>query len=197
MVRVSPLPAAGIQLRQKGHSMIIFATSEDFLKPAGWIRFSNQILSPRTDTCQRQPAGFSKMIPSRPRKWPSDFKNMDFNHGIGAGQMADHRLLLIISMPCGEHGGESGDLFLAPPTFARLFKLAPVPDDFERAFAIDFFLKSPQGTVHWFAFFKFNLCQFTHFLSRDGWCCVADPAGCSIAAHYVLLHFEVKPFETL
>ena len=110
--------------------------------------------------------------------------------------MADHRFLLIISMPCGEHGGESGDLFLAPPTFARLFKLAPVPDDFERAFAIDFFLESPQGTVHWFAFFKFNLCQFTHFLSRDGWCCMADPAGCSIAPHYVLLHFEVKPFGT-
>ena len=83
MVRVSPLPAAGIQLRQKGHSMIIFATSEDFLKPAGWIRFANQILSPRTDTCQRQPAGFSKMIPSRPRIWPSHFKTWILTMELG------------------------------------------------------------------------------------------------------------------
>jgi len=47
---------------------------------------------------------------------------------------------LIVGVARGEHGGETGDFFLAPTDGARLFKLSAVTHDFERAFAIDFFL---------------------------------------------------------
>jgi hypothetical protein len=75
---------------------------------------------------------------------------------------------LVVGVARGEHGGETGDFFLATAHGARLFKLPAVTHDFERAFAVDFFLQPTQRTVHRFAFFQFNLCHYTHFLSRAG-----------------------------
>ena len=34
-----------------------------------------------------------------------------------------------------------------------------IADNLERAFAVDFFLQSPQRFFYWFAFFKFNFRQ--------------------------------------
>ena len=62
-------------------------------------------------------------------------------------------LCLVVGVARGEHGGETGDFFLAAAAFARLFKLPAAAHNFERAFAIDFFLKPTQRTVNWFAFF--------------------------------------------
>ena len=71
-------------------------------------------------------------------------------------------------VPRGEHGGETGDFFLAAADGARLFKLPAGAHGLKRAFAVNFFLQSPQRTVHRFAFFQFDLCQCTHFLSGAG-----------------------------
>ena len=62
-------------------------------------------------------------------------------------------LCLVVGVARGEHGGETGDFFLATAAFARLFELPAAADDFQCAFAVDFFLKPTQRTVHWFAFF--------------------------------------------
>ena len=71
-------------------------------------------------------------------------------------------------MACGKHGGETGNFFFATADGGRLFKLPARADGLERAFAIDFFLKPTQRTVNGFAFFQFNLCHYTHFLSGGG-----------------------------
>jgi len=79
-------------------------------------------------------------------------------------------------MARGEHGGEPGDFFLAPADGGRLFKLPAHAHDFERALAVNFFLQPPQCTIHRFAFFQFNLCHYTHFLSGAGTTARAVPA---------------------
>jgi hypothetical protein len=68
----------------------------------------------------------------------------------------------------GQHRGEPRNFFFATAAFAGLFKLSASAHDFERAFAIDFFLKPTQRTIHGFAFFQFNFSQCTHFLSGRG-----------------------------
>ena len=75
---------------------------------------------------------------------------------------------LVVGVTRGEHGGEAGDFFLATTHGAGLLVLPAAANDLERAFAVNFFLQSPQRTVHRFAFFQFNLCQCTHFLSGGG-----------------------------
>ncbi len=60
---------------------------------------------------------------------------------------------LVVGVARGEHGGETGDFFLATTAFARLFKLPTAAHDFKRAFAIDFLFQPTQRTVHRFAFF--------------------------------------------
>ena len=60
---------------------------------------------------------------------------------------------LVVGVARGEHGGETGDFFLAAAAFARLFELPTAAYDFQCAFAVDFFLKPTQRTVYWFAFF--------------------------------------------
>ncbi len=60
---------------------------------------------------------------------------------------------LVVGVARGEHGGETGNFFLAPAAFAGLFKLPAAADDFQCAFAIDFLFQSTQRTVHRFAFF--------------------------------------------
>ena len=52
-----------------------------------------------------------------------------------------------------EHRGKPRDFFLATALFTRLFKMPVIAHDFERAFAVDFFLQPPQRTIHRFAFF--------------------------------------------
>jgi len=64
-----------------------------------------------------------------------------------------NRIELIVRVARGEHGGETGDFFLAPAHGAGLLVLAAVANDLERAFTVDFFLQSPQRTIHRFAFF--------------------------------------------
>ena len=59
----------------------------------------------------------------------------------------------VVGVARGEHGGETGDLFLATTAFARLFELPAAAYNLERAFAVDFLLKPTQRTIHWFAFF--------------------------------------------
>jgi hypothetical protein len=39
--------------------------------------------------------------------------------------------------------------------------------DFQRPFAVDFFLQPAQGLFDWLAFFQFNFSQSIHFLSSD------------------------------
>jgi hypothetical protein len=53
----------------------------------------------------------------------------------------------------GQHGGETGHFFLAAAFFAGLFKRPATADDFQRALAIDFFLKPAQRAFHRFTFF--------------------------------------------
>ena len=53
----------------------------------------------------------------------------------------------------GQHGGETRDLLLAAAFFAGLLERAMAAHDFQRAFAIDFFLKPSQRAIHGFAFF--------------------------------------------
>ena len=74
----------------------------------------------------------------------------------------------LIGVARGEHGGETGDFFLAAADGAGLFELPAVAHDLERAFAVNFFLEPTQSTFHRFAFFQFNLCQCTHFLPGAG-----------------------------
>ncbi len=79
---------------------------------------------------------------------------------------ANHGLVICVAR--GKHGGETGNLFLAAADGARLFKLPAATHDFERAFAVDFFLQTTQRTFNRFTFFQFNLGQCTHFLSGAG-----------------------------
>ena len=59
---------------------------------------------------------------------------------------------LQIRVAGGQHGGKAGGLFLASALFTRLFKMPVITHDLERAFAVDFFLQSPQCAFHGFAF---------------------------------------------
>ena len=80
----------------------------------------------------------------------------------------------LVGVARGEHGGETGDFFLATADGAGLFKLPAVAHDLERAFAVNFFLQPTQSTFHRFAFFQFNLCQCTHFLPEAGENCTGS-----------------------
>jgi len=83
-------------------------------------------------------------------------------------EISSHSHGLIVSVACGKHGGETGDLFLPAADGRGFLELPTHTDDFERAFAVDFFLKPAQRTFHRFTFFQFDLCQCTHFLSGGG-----------------------------
>ena len=69
----------------------------------------------------------------------------------------------------GQHGGETRHFFLAAPLFTGLFKRATAAHDFQRALAVDFFLKPAQRAFHRFAFFQFNFGQRNShpFAERD------------------------------
>ena len=60
---------------------------------------------------------------------------------------------LQVGVTSGQHGGETRHFFFAAAFFAGLFKGPAAAHDFQRAFAIDFFLKPTQRTFHGFAFF--------------------------------------------
>jgi len=75
---------------------------------------------------------------------------------------------LVIRVTRCKHGGETGDFFFATAYGAGLLVLPAAANNLERAFAVNFFLQSPQRTIHRLAFFQFNLCQCTHFLSGAG-----------------------------
>ena len=75
---------------------------------------------------------------------------------------------LFVGVTRGEHGGETRNFFFATALLAGLFEAPVGAHDLERAFAVDFFLQPTQRTFHGFAFFQFNLCQCTHFLSGGG-----------------------------
>ena len=62
-------------------------------------------------------------------------------------------LCLVVGVARGEHGGETGDFFLATAHGAGFLILPAVTNDLERAFAVDFFLKPAQRAIHGFAFF--------------------------------------------
>ena len=131
--------------------------------PTGWIPAASGISPRRAVTHGFQPVGLTK------RSKVSAVTLQIPGKGFRKGPLTDYHITSVVCMPCGEHGRKAGDFFLAPTPFTGLFKLTTVPDDLECAFAINFFLQSPQGTIHWFTFFKLNLCQFTHFLSWGGW----------------------------
>jgi hypothetical protein len=59
----------------------------------------------------------------------------------------------------GKHRGEPRGFFFAPAFLAGLFEMPMAAHDLEGPFAVDFFLKSPQRTFHWLAFFQSNLGQ--------------------------------------
>jgi hypothetical protein len=60
---------------------------------------------------------------------------------------------LQIRVARGQHGGETRDFLLAAAFFAGLFERAMAAHDFQRAFAVDFFLQPSQRAIHRFAFF--------------------------------------------
>ena len=60
---------------------------------------------------------------------------------------------LQIRVTGGQHGGETRHFFLAAAFFAGLFKRPAAAHDFQRALAVDFFLKPAQRAFHRFAFF--------------------------------------------
>ena len=62
-------------------------------------------------------------------------------------------LELQVRVARGEHGGETRDFLLAAAFFAGLLERAMGAHDFQRAFAVNFFLKPAQRAIHWFAFF--------------------------------------------
>ena len=62
-------------------------------------------------------------------------------------------LELQVRVTRGQHGGETRDFLLATAFFAGLFERAMAAHDFQRAFAVDFFLKPAQRAIHRFAFF--------------------------------------------
>jgi hypothetical protein len=66
---------------------------------------------------------------------------------------------LQVGVAGGQHGGKPGRFFLAAPALARLFKMPVAAHDFQRTFAVDFFLQSPQGLFDGLAFFQFNFGQ--------------------------------------
>src|SRR5581483_462335 len=68
-----------------------------------------------------------------------------------------------------QHRGEPRRLFLAPPPLTRLFEMPVVAHDFERAFAVDLFLQSPQRFLDGLAFFQLNLCQTNSLPLRMIW----------------------------
>ncbi len=74
-------------------------------------------------------------------------------HPNGTRADFEGKFRLIVRVTGCEHGGETGNLFLAPTDGARFFVLPAAANDLERAFAVNFFLQSPQRTVHRFAFF--------------------------------------------
>ena len=82
------------------------------------------------------------------------------------GENANHGLVICVAR--GEHGGETGNLLLATADGTRFLELPAHTHVFQRAFAIDFFLQPTQRTFYRFAFFQFNLCHYTHFLSVGG-----------------------------
>jgi len=60
---------------------------------------------------------------------------------------------LQVSVTGAEHGGETGDLLLAPASGAGLLEVAMIAHFFQGAFAIDFLFQSTQRTVYGLAFF--------------------------------------------
>ena len=60
---------------------------------------------------------------------------------------------LQVGVAGGQHGGETGHFFFAAAFFAGLFKRPAAAHDFQRALAIDFFLKPTQRAFYRFAFF--------------------------------------------
>ena len=60
---------------------------------------------------------------------------------------------LQVGVTGGQHGGETRHFFFTAAFFAGLFKRFAAAHDFQRAFAVDFFLQSAQGAFYGFAFF--------------------------------------------
>src|SRR5690349_13420163 len=58
-----------------------------------------------------------------------------------------------------QHRGKTGRLLLAPAFLAWFFEVPMVAHRFERPFAVDLLLQSPQGLLHGLAFFQFNFGQ--------------------------------------
>ena len=64
-----------------------------------------------------------------------------------------NELQLQVRVTRGQHGGETRYFLLASAFFAGLLERAVAAHDFQRAFAINFFLKPSQRAIHGFAFF--------------------------------------------
>ena len=58
----------------------------------------------------------------------------------------------IVCVAGAQHGRETGRFQLAPPALAGLLEAAAIARFLERAFAVDPFFESPQGSFYWFAF---------------------------------------------
>jgi hypothetical protein len=69
--------------------------------------------------------------------------------------------------------------------------------DFQRPFAVDFLLQSPQGFFHWLAFFQFNFCQSnSHPLRNLGPRRLRQPGLFSQAREPILPPHPVNPQNT-
>jgi hypothetical protein len=76
------------------------------------------------------------------------------------------KLVSSVGVTRAQHGGEAGDLQLAPPPLAGLLEVLMIAHFLEGAFAVDLLLEPPQGPLHRFAFLKSYLSQlFSHPLA--------------------------------
>ncbi len=58
-----------------------------------------------------------------------------------------------------QHSREPRGLFLAPPSFTRLFEMPVASYNFQCPFPVDLLLQPAEGFIHRLAFFQFNLSQ--------------------------------------
>src|SRR5579859_894092 len=102
---------------------------------------------------------------ARPSLWRWEFQQVDREYieenppaaRTAAGGRESHKLHIRVAG--AEHRRKAGRFFLAPPYFARLFKMPVITDNFQGAFAVDFLFQSPQCFIYRLAFFQFDFGQ--------------------------------------
>src|SRR2546426_12007429 len=105
---------------------------------------------------------------TRPSVWRCEFQQLDMEYinkraGCRGSQVHTRPVSSERGLQFGvtrtQHGGKPRGLFLAPATFARLFKMPMVAHFLQGALPVDLLLQSPQRPIHGLAFFQPDLGQ--------------------------------------